>query len=71
MHACRPLKMARIGDNYYPEGLPKGSSVPVSRSGFVDQEGKQFWICYTQPQLDGHLKRNCGIFCPYMPLFVT
>lgn len=67
----RPFNMARIGDYYYPEGMPVGSSEPVLRDSYTDQHGQRFYICYTQTQVQDHIKQRYGIFMPFIPLGVT
>ena len=64
--------MAHIGDYYYPEGIPVGSSYPDDiKYDFLDKTGKKFWICYTKKQMEKHRERNFGICFPYMPLIIT
>ena len=67
----RPTNMYNIGDFYYPEGSPIGTSEPVYMAATLDADNKRFWICYTQSQFDMNVERNGGIFCPFIPFHST
>lgn len=64
----RPSLMDRIGDSYYPEGIPEDPNVPSYVSEYIDLEGKQFSLVYTHEQLDRHVEMHGGWFHPYIPL---
>ena len=56
-----------IGDHYYPEGQPTGSSACPPSLEFVDSSGKKFWIDYTLDQTMQNANRNGGMLCLYVP----
>lgn len=62
--------MDRIGNTFWPDGLPTGSSKPAHNDRFVDSFGAEFFICYTQAQIEAQVAR---LFCfaPYFPLLVS
>jgi hypothetical protein len=62
--------MARIGDCYYPDGLPRGTSAHLTKFEFTDQDGQVFWIVYTKEQIDVYMAAG-EVFAPYMPLFMS
>ena len=74
MIASRPgSKMPHIEDFYWPDGIPDGSSNTKpygDKSEYVDSEGKNFWICYTEAQIQRQCQQN-GFFSPYIPLIMT
>lgn len=66
----RPLDdMFHIENDYYPEG--KSENEAYIKNLYVDRDGKEFNICYTEDQFNEHIKNNCGIFFPYTPLMIT
>lgn len=70
MYAVRPQGMARIGDTYWPDGIPQGSSHPAHNDHFIDSVGAGFSICYTADQIHLQLLR-WGFFSPFIPLTVS
>lgn len=74
--------IAIILDHYFPELLIEEVENPfewlenlnldnlVFKQRFFDKDGNEFYICYTEEQLNHHLERNCGMFMPYMPMMV-
>ena len=62
--------MPHIGDYYWPDGLPDGTSHTQHKIKFEDQEGRTFYICYTLDQIYSQVNK-WGYFSPYMPFFST
>jgi len=69
MYAVMPVGMDRIGNTFWPDGIPKGSSKPAHYDRYVDSHGVEFSICYTQAQIEAQVKRQC-CFAPYFPLTI-
>jgi hypothetical protein len=70
-YSCRPTDMYCVNDMYYPEGVPTDNSPIVDYNKHTDKNGKEFKIVYTETQFKQHLKKNFGIFFPFLPLFVS
>lgn len=70
MYAIMPSGMDRIGNCFWPDGIPTGSSHPAHKDRFVDSHGVEFFICYTQAQIEAQVARQC-CFAPYFPLLIS
>lgn len=64
-----PSTMARIGEFYWPDGIPVTSSNPFVDVGYVDKDGIAFHVCYTQNQIDAQI-RKWGFVSPYTPFMI-
>ena len=73
-YACRPKNMPHLGDYYFPDGFPKGSSNCTGKynyqTGDIDEHGKAFHICYTEAQIRKQYE-TWGFFAPFIPLYVV
>lgn len=69
-YARRPIDMVQRFGYYWPDGAPANCGLDeVHASSYRDQDGQEFHIAYTHQQiLDG---RFCGIWAPFIPLFVS
>ena len=70
-YSCRPSSMYNVDNLYYPEGKPRENENIYEQIAFLDENGVEFKIVYTEKQFHNHLKNNFGVFCPYIPLYVT
>lgn len=71
-YACRP-KQGRgcwVGNHYFPEGEPVGSSKPLVSTTFIDENDLTFHVSYTAEQVEQNRERSFGMFCPFMPLLL-
>lgn len=69
-YSVKPYGMQTIGNTYWPDGLPTGSSKPAWKDRHVDSMGMEFFICYTQEQIDAQVARQV-VFAPFFPLMVS
>ena len=62
-----------IGDEFWPDGMKlEDHKKPMNKSatGYVDKEGRMFWVCYTDVQVQNQVD-SWGFFFPFAPLFIT
>lgn len=73
MRAYRPVLLEKIGNDYYPEGIPHESEQILDNMTctYTDLDGNVFRIVYTSEQVTRQITRSGGWFMPYTPLLTT